>query len=622
MVVNGITEWRRERLEDICVQITDGKHGDCQDDPSSGFYFLSCKDVANGKLNYAGARQIIKADFVDTHRRTKFEPADILVTNSGTIGRMAFAPDNELTRRTTFQKSVAILKPKPRGVDPRFLYYALQSDIHRLIEFAGGTAQKNLLLRDLRAFEVVVPTLPAQRRIAGILAAYDGLIENSQRRIRILEEMARVLYREWFVHFRFPGNESLPRRPSPLGYIPQGWKISALGDLIQFKSGFAFKSGTFSADGEHRLVTIRNVQDGAFNPESENRMTELLGNLPPHCLLKDGDILLSLTGNVGRVCLVYNGPFLLNQRVAKLVPVEDFDWAITYCIFREPEMRMKLEQLSNGVAQQNLSPVLASKMEFTLPPRELRQRFADFTEPMLRRVVQLYITIQNLRRTRDLLLPRLLSGQIPLDVSAAEDTAITMAPARSETEYEPEEPALRVAEESPAYRPANGAHAVESDGHNGSAVSPMPIDQTGRTEVLQVIRQVFSEGPPRDRDAAIREVAHALGYRRTGARIQEILHTDLLTAVRRGILENTGGELHLLTPSITDYERDFLKQQFLAAIGRTWLDRDDAIRDFCRWLGFARTGPVIEDTARSLINGLLREQRLEADGPNLIRRTP
>src|SRR5437879_1201494 len=199
MAANSSHNWQPQKLEDICDHITDGKHGDCQDEAGSGFFFLSCKDVANGQLNYQNARQIAKADFLDAHRRTKFAPSDILITNSGTIGRMALAPDNELTRRTTFQKSVAILKPVASRVEPIFLFYALLSDIHRLIGFASGTAQKNLLLRDLRAFEVRVPPLPVQRWIAGILSAYDELIENSQRRIQLLEAMAQALYREWFV---------------------------------------------------------------------------------------------------------------------------------------------------------------------------------------------------------------------------------------------------------------------------------------------------------------------------------------------------------------------------------------------------------------------------------------
>ena len=219
--------------------------------------------------------------------------------------------------------------------------------------------------------------------------------------------------RRWlFIHFRFSGNDKVKIVPSTLGPIPQGWEIRPLGDFVQFKSGFAFKSGTFSADGEHRLVTIKNVQDGLFNPECDSRMKELPDNLPPHCFLENEDILLSLTGNVGRVCLVYDGPFLLNQRVAKLAPTESMDWTLTYCMFREIDMRVKLEQLSNGVAQQNLSPVLASKMEVAIPSRELRECFSALVDVMIKRVVQLHSTISNLRRTRDLLLPRLLSGQV------------------------------------------------------------------------------------------------------------------------------------------------------------------------------------------------------------------
>ena len=208
---------------------------------------------------------------------------------------------------------------------------------------------------------------------------------------------------------------------------------------------------------------------------------------------------------------------------------------------------------------------------------------------------------------------------MPLDVSEDVAEPTTSAPPPSETDFASDEPAMRVAEEAPPWRVERAGHGLPPPAEPANE-TPVPIDQTERTDVLQIIRQVFSEGPPRPRDDAIRDVARALGYRRTGARIQEVLHADLLTAVRRGILENTDGTLRLRARSITELDRDFLKQQFLAAIGRPWIDRDTAIRDFCRWLGFARTGPLIEDTARSLINGLLREGRLEADGADMIRR--
>ncbi len=302
--------------------------------------------------------------------------------------------------------------PANENFDIQFLFYLLHNA--RLSTYAGGAAQPLVTQTVLKQVEVKVPTLPVQRRIAGILSTYDELIENNQRRIRVLEDMARSLYREWFVHFRYPGCESVPLVDSPLDQIPQGWEVGAIGDFIHFKSGFAFKSGSFTADGKYRLVTIKNVQDGSFNPESDSLMGELPDKLPPHCILNDGDILLSLTGNVGRVCLVYDGPFYLNQRVAKLVPNDATNWAMTYCMFRDPEMRVKLELLSNGVAQQNLSPVLAAKMEFVQPPKILCDRFSVLAEPMIQGVVQLYASNKNLRLTRELLLPRLLSGNVHL----------------------------------------------------------------------------------------------------------------------------------------------------------------------------------------------------------------
>jgi type I restriction enzyme S subunit len=325
-----------------------------------------------------------------------------------------------LKRPATVNQAVCGLVIDDSKADWKFVFYSLLQTRGDLTVQAQGAAQQNLNQDLIRQFEISLPPLPEQRRIAGILSAYDELIENSQRRIKVLETMARNLYREWFVHFRYPGHENTPLIPSSLGEIPENWEVSKLGEIVELKSGFAFKSGTFTADGEHRLITIKNVQDGAFNPVSESRMNELPERLPEYCILKDGDILLSLTGNVGRVCLVYDGPFLLNQRVSKLAPIEAFDWALTYCMFRESDMRTKLEQLSNGVAQQNLSPVLAARMEFALPPRALREQFSIRATPMIQRVIQLYSQIQKLRKTRDMLLPRLLSGQIPLNTTTAE----------------------------------------------------------------------------------------------------------------------------------------------------------------------------------------------------------
>ena len=145
-------------------------------------------------------------------------------------------------------------------------------------------------------------------------------------------------------------------------------------------------------------------------------------------------------------------------------------------------------------------------------------------------------------------------------------------------------------------------------------------DEPDREELMCAIRQLFSDGQSRGREEAIKDLSRQLGHERVGPRIGEELSNALRTAVRRGILSNNNDTLELMVRAISDYKRDFLKDQFLASLqGRSWEERDTAIRNFARWLGFSRTGPVVDKTTRSLISGLLRENKLESDGL-LIRR--
>ena len=144
-------------LGDLCSLITDGKHGDCIDDVNSGYYFVSVKDLINGEIIYQNARQITKKDFEETHRRTDLKAGDILITNAGTIGRMVLVRDLPETIRTTFQKSVAILKPKIGSAKTHYLYLLMKFHLKDIIDLAGGSTQSNLLLGDLRNFEIKYP---------------------------------------------------------------------------------------------------------------------------------------------------------------------------------------------------------------------------------------------------------------------------------------------------------------------------------------------------------------------------------------------------------------------------------------------------------------------------------
>ena len=165
----------------------------------------------------------------------------------------------------------------------------------------------------------------------------------------------------------------------------------------------------------YKVVTIKNVQDGSFLAESDSQIDSPPSNMPDHCHLESGDILLSLTGNVGRACFVFGRDFLLNQRVAKLVPHQRSNRGLVYFTFRCEETQTRLEMISNGVAQQNLSPVQMGKMPFVIPADDVLKQFAAIVEPFCDHIVSLNIRNRNLQTTRDLLLPRLISGE--LDVS-------------------------------------------------------------------------------------------------------------------------------------------------------------------------------------------------------------
>ena len=168
-------------LDDVCNNITDGKHGDCQNERASGYYFISAKDIFDGEIHYENAREITKQDFLDANKRTNLEPGDILLTNSGTIGKLAIIKNCPKTAKTTFQKSVAILKPITDKVAVEYLYNCLLQNQKRLENVSAGSSQRNLLLATLKSFDIVFPNaLDEQEKIGKILSFADSQIQSEK----------------------------------------------------------------------------------------------------------------------------------------------------------------------------------------------------------------------------------------------------------------------------------------------------------------------------------------------------------------------------------------------------------------------------------------------------------
>ena len=406
-------------LGEICHLITDGKHGDCQAQPGSGYYFLSCKDVREGKLTYDGAREITETDFKDTHRRTQLEPLDILITNSGTIGRMAMGDDSALTRRTTFQKSVAILKAKRERVDPHWLYYYLRCDNDRLVASAGGTAQKNLLLCDLRAFQMDVPPLDIQRQIARTMRLYDDLIENNTRRIRILEEMAAAIYREWFVHFRFPGHQNVRMIDSPVGKLPQGWRAGILGDVageVRRSVDPSEIDPTTPYFGLEHLPR-KSITFGDWGFAKDVQSTKLA--------FREGEILFGKIRPYFHKVGVAPVDGVSSSDAIIIVPATQQAFGLVICCVSSDEFVAHATQTSQGTKMPRANWNVLVKYPVVIPPPDLLTRFDGIIRDFVSLAQNLMFRNRNLRKTRDLLLPKLISGEV--DVSKLELEEATSA---------------------------------------------------------------------------------------------------------------------------------------------------------------------------------------------------
>ena len=396
--------WEKMKLNDVCISISDGDH---QPPPKAnkGVPFVTISNITNTNQFDFSSTMFVPQEYYDgLDSKRKVQEGDVLYSVVGSFGIPVYIKNNT---PFVFQRHIAILRPNVYKIAPQFLYYTmLNKDFYLKADaVAIGAAQRTVSLTALRNMEIEIPHIETQKKIAKILSSYDNLIDNNQKQIKLLEEDAQRLYKEWFVDLRFPGYEDV----KIVNGVPEGWKKDTIDSRIELLSGYAFKSSEFNDEGKYKIITIKNVKDGQFDGDNVNRMINIPEKMPEHCKLVDGDILLSLTGNVGRVCIVHGENFLLNQRVAKL---RSNNMAYTYCLFRSKDMFDNMNNLTNGVAQQNLSPIRTGKINIVFPTDALIQMFEKTVNPMLNKITVLNKSILSLSQARDRLLPKLMNGEI------------------------------------------------------------------------------------------------------------------------------------------------------------------------------------------------------------------
>jgi type I restriction enzyme S subunit len=378
-----------------------------------GIGFIKAECITNDGAIIRAKQVFIDHDTDQLLKRSRLQRDDVLFSIAGVIGRTALVRQNALPANTN--QAIAILRPDTTRVIPKFLYYTVRSKtfLDHSLGHVVQTAQANVSLGVLSAAPLWLPPLPVQKRIAGILSAYDELIENSQRRIKILEAMARALYREWFVHFRFPGHDSVPRVPSPLGEIPQGWEVKRVPDCVVVNPRV-----TVPRDGEKPFVPmgclsndsmlISNIESRAGNSGAKFQNGDTLFARITPCLENGKTGFVQFLPGVDAVG--FGSTEFIVLRSKTLTP------EFVYCLARSDEFRgVAIKSMSGATGRQRVQEQCFDDLKIANAPRTILDEFSTIVNPSFRLIYGLQRQIQNLRRTRDLLLPRLLSGQIDVD---------------------------------------------------------------------------------------------------------------------------------------------------------------------------------------------------------------
>ena len=379
----------------------------------SGTPVVMPKDIIEGKVSEKSIARVGQ-EHVDRLIQHRLLPGDIVYGRRGDIGRQALIRDRESgwlcgtgCLRITLGKG---------QVDPKWLHYYLrdQGVIAFIAQQAIGATMPNLNTSILRNIPIRFPERSTQRRIASILSAYDDLIENNSRRIAILEEMARKIYEEWFVHFRFPGCEQVKMVESELGLIPEGWSVRSFTDFATVLSGGTpKKSEPEFWGGMIPFYTPKDCPVTAYAFETESHVTELgLKKCNSKLYLKD-TVFITARGSVGKVALA-SCNMAMNQSCYALCGKKENTQLFLYHLTKAASEEFKAK--SHGAVFDTIIVETFRLHRVALPDYTLILQFEKTARPMFNMIFNLQKKNANLRATRDLLLPKLISGE--LDVSS------------------------------------------------------------------------------------------------------------------------------------------------------------------------------------------------------------
>jgi type I restriction enzyme S subunit len=416
---------KQASLSDVCLLVTDGTHDTPKTVPE-GIPFIKAKEIVGGTIDFENCEYVTYEDHLKIVSRSKPEIGDTLFAHIGaSLGEAAYIK----TDKEFSIKNVALFKPDPKKINNRYLYYSVigpkfQNEIKNT---RTGSAQPFVSLGILRNHIVEYhKDLETQRKIASILSAYDDLIENNTRRIKNLEEMARMIYREWFVNFHFPGHEQVKMVDSPLGLIPEGWEVKAVQDTFEILGGGtpSTKEQVYWDGGSVNWYSPTDLTSKGtiFMDESGTMITELGLKKSSARLFPAFSVMMTSRATLG-VIAINATEACTNQGFITCITNERFPLYVLYFWLRENVGQFI--SLASGATFKEITKGVFKTIELVVPPTELVGKFEEFLGTIGKQLLNLQRKNQNLRQTRDLLLPKLISGEVAVsDVGVNSESAL------------------------------------------------------------------------------------------------------------------------------------------------------------------------------------------------------
>jgi type I restriction enzyme, S subunit len=411
-------EWFDDTLKNICM-IGDGAHASIKR-TDSGVMYLTSKNFKPDGIDLSKVDLISEGDYrkhfkAGSKAITVPKENDLLLSIIGTLGAPYLVKSSDFFGLSS---SVSILRPDQTLIDPKYLFYWLKSPTFQssINMTRSGVAQSFLSLGMIGILPVRFPKcLTIQKKIAGVLSAYDDLIESNLKRIKLLEEMAQITYEEWFVRRHFPNHETTPINPET--GLPEGWKQGKIGDLIGFQNGFAFKSKDF-VDTGYPVIKIKNIGNNTINIDDTDFVSPEVALAASKFRLGEGDLLIAMTGaTIGKVgFLPYSEkPCYLNQRVGKFIGHEKDNLPYVFAVVGGDSGLQQVLNLASGAAQPNISGNQILSIRCTVPEQSLLGEYNNLMRPVFDLILKSIKQNTLLKEARDLLLPRLMTGLIDID---------------------------------------------------------------------------------------------------------------------------------------------------------------------------------------------------------------